>query len=1036
MESDDCSVKVAVHIRPLIGDERLQGCKDCVTVVSGKPQVQIGSHSFTFDHVYGSSGSPSTEMYQECAAPLVDGLFQGYNATVLAYGQTGSGKTYTMGTGCGDISQTGIVPQVMNALFSKIETLKDHIEFQIHVSFIEIHKEEVQDLLDPSTINKSETTSNGKVAHVPGKPPIQIRETSNGVITLAGSTEVSVTTLKEMAACLEQGSVSRATGSTNMNNQSSRSHAIFTITVEQMRKINTDSPENGTYSGSLKEEYLCAKLHLVDLAGSERAKRTGSDGMRFKEGVHINKGLLALGNVISALGDEKKRKDGAHVPYRDSKLTRLLQDSLGGNSRTVMIACISPADINAEETLNTLKYANRARNIRNKPVVNRDPVSSEMLKMRQQLEYLQAELSLRNGGSSCAELQVLKERIASLETANEDLCRELHEYRSRCGGVEPSEKDFKDIQAVCQDEVIGSVRPDGLKRSLQSIELSNYPMVEATTGDSREIDEEAKEWEHKLLQNSMDKELLELNRRLEEKESEMKLFDGYDPAALKQHFGKKIAEVEDEKRSVQEERNRLLAEIENLASDGQAQKLQDVHAQNLKSLEAQIQDLKKKQENQVQLLKQKQKSDDAAKRLQDEIQSIKAQKVQLQHRMKQEAEQFRQWKASREKELLQLRKEGRKSEYERHKLQALNQRQKMVLQRKTEEAAMATKRLKELLEARKSSPREHSGGTNGFGTNGQTNEKSLQRWLDHELEVMVNVHEVRHEYEKQSHVRAALAEELAVLRQVDEFAVKGLSPPRGKNGFARASSLSPNARMARISSLENMLGISSNSLVAMASQLSEAEERERAFTSRGRWNQLRSMGEAKNLLQYMFNSLAETRCQLWEKDVEIKEMKDQFKEIVGLLRQSELRRKEAEKELKLGEQAHATSLASSPLGTPPSSMKHLAEDLSTPSPMAVPAQKQLKFTPGIANGKVRDSAAFINTNKKMVPMGQVSMRKLSAIGQQSGKLWRWKRSHHQWIVQFKWKWQKPWRLSEWIRHSDDTLLKAKTRHKALPKKIM
>ncbi|KAF2571101.1 hypothetical protein F2Q70_00000259 [Brassica cretica] len=982
MESDDCSVKVAVHIRPLIGDERLQGCKDCVTVVSGKPQVQIGSHSFTFDHVYGSTGTPSTEMYQECAAPLVDGLFQGYNATVLAYGQTGSGKTYTMGTGCGDTSQTGIVPQVMNALFTKIETLKDQIEFQIHVSFIEIHKEEVQDLLDPSTINKSDTTSNGKVAHVPGKPPIQIRESSNGVITLAGSTEVSVSTLKEMAACLDQGSVSRATGSTNMNNQSSRSHAIFTITVEQMRKINTDSPENGTCNGSLKEEYLCAKLHLVDLAGSERAKRTGSDGMRFKEGVHINKGLLALGNVISALGDEKKRKDGAHVPYRDNLHVGFLGFPWGQQQN----CDDSPADINAEETLNTLKYANRARNIRNKPVVNRDPVSSEMIKMRQQLEYLQAELSLRNGGTSCAELQALKERIACLETTNEDLCRELHQYRSRYAGVEHSEKDFKDIQA---DEII---RPDGLKRSLHSIESSNYPMVEATIGDSREIDEEAKEWEHKLLQNSMDKELHELNRRLEEKESEMKLFDGYDPAALKQHFGKKIAEVEDEKRAVQEERNRLLAEIENLASDGQAQKLQDVHAQNLKSLEAQIQDLKKKQESQVQLLKRKQKSDDAARRLQEEIQSIKAQKVQLQHRMKQEAEQFRQWKASREKELLQLRKEGRKSEYERHKLQALNQRQKMA----------------------------------------------LQRWLDHELEVMVNVHEVRHEYEKQSHVRAALAEELSVLRQVDEFAAKGLSPPRGKNGgFARASSLSPNARMARISSLENMLGISSNSLVAMASQLSEAEERERAFTSRGRWNQLRSMGEAKNLLQYMFNSLAETRCQVWEKDVEIKEMKDQFKEIVGLLRQSELRRKEAEKELKLREQELATSLASSPLGTPPSAVKHLAEDMNNThsSPMTVPAQKQLKFTPGIANGKVRDSAAFINANKKMVPMGQVSMRKLSAVGQQSGKLWRWKRSHHQWIVQFKWKWQKPWRLSEWIRHSDETLLKAKPRHKALPNKI-
>ncbi|KAG8632651.1 kinesin-like protein KIN-4A isoform X2 [Manihot esculenta] len=854
--AEDCCVKVAVHVRPLIGDERAQGCKDCVTVVSGKPQVQIGTHSFTFDHVYGSTGSSSSAMFEECIAPLVDGLFQGYNATVLAYGQTGSGKTYTMGTGFKDGCQTGIIPQVMNVLFSKIENLKHQTEFQLHVSFIEILKEEVRDLLDPSSLNKSDAANGhtGKV-NVPGKPPIQIRETSNGVITLAGSTEISVSTLKEMAACLEQGSLSRATGSTNMNNQSSRSHAIFTITLEQMRKLNPLFPGDNCTNESMNEEYLCAKLHLVDLAGSERAKRTGSDGLRFKEGVHINRGLLALGNVISALGDEKKRKEGVHVPYRDSKLTRLLQDSLGGNSKTVMIACISPADINAEETLNTLKYANRARNIQNKPVVNRDPMSSEMLRMRQQLEYLQAELCSRGGGTSSDEVQVLKERIAWLEAANEDLCRELHEFRSSCTAVNQRETDAKD-GSTCY------VKSDGLKRSLHSIESTDYQMGETMPGDSREIDEEvAKEWEHTLLQNTMDKELHELNRRLEEKESEMKLFGGVDTVVLKQHFGKKIMELEDEKKAVQQERDRLLAEIENLSasSDGQTQKLQDIHAQKLKALEAQILDLKKKQENQVQLLKQKQKSDEAAKRLQDEIQSIKAQKVQLQHRIKQEAEQFRQWKASREKELLQLRKEGRRNEYERHKLQALNQRQKMVLQRKTEEAAMATKRLKELLEARKSSARDNSAFANGNGTNGQSNEKSLQRWLDHELEVMVNVHEVRFEYEKQSQVRAALAEELAVLKQVDEFASKGLSPPRGKNGFARASSMSPNARMARISSLENMLSISSNSLVAMASQLSEAEERERAFTIRGRWNQLRSMGDAKNLLQYMFNSLADAR---------------------------------------------------------------------------------------------------------------------------------------------------------------------------------
>ncbi|TYG63364.1 hypothetical protein ES288_D06G023700v1 [Gossypium darwinii] len=760
-----------------------------------------------------------------------------------------------------------------------------------------------------------------------------------------------------MAACLEQGSLSRATGSTNMNNQSSRSHAIFIITLQQM-PITGDGSTNDV----MNEEYLCAKLHLVDLAGSERAKRTGSDGMRFKEGVHINNGLLALGNVISALGDEKKRKEGIHVPYRDSKLTRLLQDSLGGNNRTVMIACISPADINAEETLNTLKYANRARNIQNKPVVNRDPMSNEMLKMRQQLQYLQAELCARGGSD---EVQVLKERIAWLEATNEDLCQKLHEYRKKCNITEQCEID------------------------------------------SRNFDEEAaKEWEHKLLQNTMDKELHELNRRLEEKESKMKLFGG-DTVALKQHFGKKIQELEDGKRAVQQERDRLLAEIENLSagSEGQKQRVQDIHAQKLKSLEAQILDFKRKQENQVQVLKLKHKSDEATKQLQDEIQFIKAQKVQLQHRIKQEADQFRQWKASREKELLQLRKEGWRNEYERHKLQAINQRQKMVLQRKTEEAAMATKRLKELLKARKSSAQDNSGMLL------QTNEKALQQWLEHELEVVVNVHEVRSEYESQSQVRAAMAEELAVL----------------KNRFARASSMTLNARMTRIASLENMLNISSDSLIAMASQLSEAEERERSLTNRGRWNQLRSMGDAKNLLQYMFNSLGDARCQLWEKDMEIKEMKEQLKELVSQLRQSELQREDVENELKLREQAVAIALATSP-----NSLKHIADDMNgSLSPMSVPVQKQLKYSPGIVNVPVRELVSFIDQTRKMVPLSQLPMKKLVAIGRPgNGKLWRWKRWHNKWHVQYKWKWQKPWRLSEWIRHSDENIIKAKPRSRS------
>lgn len=1028
--SETCSVKVALHIRPLIADERLQGCKDCVSVVPRLPQVQIGTHSFTFDHVYGNGGAESSAMFEQCVAPLVDGLFQGYNATVLAYGQTGSGKTYTMGTGFKDGCHTGLIPQVMGALFNKIETLKHQTEFQLHVSFIEILREEVRDLLDSASESKSVVANGhaGKVA-VPGKSPIQIREASNGVITLAGSTEVAVSTLQEMAACLEQGSLCRATGSTNMNNQSSRSHAIFTITLEQMRKLHSVSPVNDTPDEDMGEEYFCAKLHLVDLAGSERAKRTGTDGLRLKEGIHINKGLLALGNVISALGDEKKRKEGMHVPYRDSKLTRLLQDSLGGNSKTVMIACISPADINAEETLNTLKYANRARNIQNKPVANRDLISNEMQQMRQQLKYLQAELCTRGVRAASDEVQVLRERIAWLEATNEDLSRKLHEYRSRCAITEKCEIDAYEGHAT-------SAKSDGLKRNFQSMDSSEYYMDEGISGDSSgEIDEAAKEWEHTLIQSTMDKELNELNKCLEQKESEMKLFGGVDTEVLKQQFRKKILELEEEKRTVQQERDQLLVEIENLAanSDGQAQKTQDTHSQKLKALEAQILDLKKKQESHFELLKQKQRSDEAANRLQAEIQYIKAQKVQLQHKIKQEAEQFRQWKASQEKELLQLRKEGRRNEHERHKLEALHQRQKMVLQRKTEEAAMASKRLKELLEARKSSPRESSANSNGHLSPGQGNEKSLRRWLDHELEVMVKVHEVRLQHEKQKQEHAALAEELALLKQVNQLSPNGGSPQEGKNGHrhTRLMLMSPNARMARIAFLENMLRVSASALATMASQLSEAGERERNFIGRGHWNQIRSMGEAKNLLQYMFTAAADDRCRLWEKDMEIKETKDELNDLLILLRQSEIQRKELLKEQKMREQAVAIAFASSASDSSCSSSKHYADDMSGHlSPMLLPAPKQLKFTPGIVNGPARESVAFLDQTGKIVPLGHLSMKKLAALGQ-TGKLWRWKRSHHQWLLQFKWKWQKPWKLSEWIKHSDETIMRSRPRSQAL-----
>uniref|UniRef100_A0AAV2IWP7 Kinesin-like protein n=1 Tax=Knipowitschia caucasica TaxID=637954 RepID=A0AAV2IWP7_KNICA len=252
---------------------------------------------------------------------------------------------------------------------------------------LQLYNEEVLDLFD--TTRDLETRKQ--------KSNIKIHEDASGGIYTVGLTTRSVTSAAEMIQCLKLGALSRTTASTQMNVQSSRSHAIFTIHLCQVRVCSPENNNDNETDNRLANdsdinefETLTAKFHFVDLAGSERLKRTGATGDRAKEGISINCGLLALGNVISALGDRSKRS--SHVPYRDSKLTRLLQDSLGGNSQTVMIACISPSDRDFMETLNTLKYANRARNIKNKVVVNQDRASQQISALRTEIARLQMEL--------------------------------------------------------------------------------------------------------------------------------------------------------------------------------------------------------------------------------------------------------------------------------------------------------------------------------------------------------------------------------------------------------------------------------------------------------------------------------------------------------------------------------------------------------------------------------------------------------------------------------------------------------------------
>uniref|UniRef100_A0A2K5HF72 Kinesin-like protein KIF21A n=1 Tax=Colobus angolensis palliatus TaxID=336983 RepID=A0A2K5HF72_COLAP len=381
-----------------LAKEKIEGCHICTSVTPGEPQVFLGKDkAFTFDYVFDID-SQQEQIYIQCIEKLIEGCFEGYNATVFAYGQTGAGKTYTMGTGF-DVNiveeEQGIISRAVKHLFKSIEE-KKHIaiknglpppDFKVNAQFLELYNEEVLDLFDTTR----DIDAKNK------KSSIRIHEDSTGGIYTVGVTTRTVNTESEMMQCLKLGALSRTTASTQMNVQSSRSHAIFTIHVCQTRvcpQIDADSATDNkiiSESAQMNEfETLTAKFHFVDLAGSERLKRTGATGERAKEGISINCGLLALGNVISALGDKSKR--ATHVPYRDSKLTRLLQDSLGGNSQTIMIACVSPSDRDFMETLNTLKYANRARNIKNKVMINQDRASQQINALRSEITRLQMEL--------------------------------------------------------------------------------------------------------------------------------------------------------------------------------------------------------------------------------------------------------------------------------------------------------------------------------------------------------------------------------------------------------------------------------------------------------------------------------------------------------------------------------------------------------------------------------------------------------------------------------------------------------------------
>uniref|UniRef100_A0A4W3J3Z5 Kinesin family member 27 n=1 Tax=Callorhinchus milii TaxID=7868 RepID=A0A4W3J3Z5_CALMI len=420
---EETTVKVAVRIRPLLPKEILHNHQVCVRVVPNTQQVVIGKdRAFTFDFVFGQK-SAQEEVYSSCIKPLIISAIEGYNATVLAYGQTGSGKTYTIGGGhiaAVSDEEKGIIPHAIHEIFQSIAE-HHNTDFHVKVSYIEVYKEELRDLLELESTSKE----------------LHIREDEKGNTVIIGAKEWDVETSDETMTLLETGNAARHTGTTQMNEHSSRSHAIFTMYLNQKRPKNATS--NNAEDYTINETRGCvqlisSKFHFVDLAGSERVTKTGNTGERFKESVQINSGLLALGNVISALGDSRRKS--AHIPYRDAKITRLLKDSLGGNAKTVMIACISPSSSSFDESLNSLKYANRARNIRNKPIVNYDPewdrideMEFEIKTLREALQHQHSSLVTRTSQVSQDLSSQDKKRIHALEDQVAQLQVESYHYK-------------------------------------------------------------------------------------------------------------------------------------------------------------------------------------------------------------------------------------------------------------------------------------------------------------------------------------------------------------------------------------------------------------------------------------------------------------------------------------------------------------------------------------------------------------------------------------------------------------------------------
>lgn len=417
MSSKSECIQVVIRCRPLSKKEIENGNEKVVKMVEreDKGEVIVGREGdeeppkiFTFDKVFDEKVEQEY-LFDHTARAIVGNVFEGYNGTIFAYGQTGTGKTHTMEGELSPKSMRGVMSRCFETVFKCIDEVKD-AQFLVRASYLEIYKENIRDLLSSNPKNKL-------IMHEKPDTGVYVKDLSSFICK----------GFEEMQAVQDTGRKNKSMGATAMNDRSSRSHSVFTLTLE-CSEVGPDG----------KDHIRVGKLNMVDLAGSERQSKTNATGTRLEEAIKINLSLTCLCQVISALTDSKS----TYVPYRDSQLTRLLQDSLGGNTKTVMISNIGPADYNIEETINTLRWASRAKNIKNKPRINEDPKDAmlrefqdEIRKLRAQLEMIQdgkdptATLGIIGGKPQIVEKVIVKKDEKKLKELEEKLKREKEEIR-------------------------------------------------------------------------------------------------------------------------------------------------------------------------------------------------------------------------------------------------------------------------------------------------------------------------------------------------------------------------------------------------------------------------------------------------------------------------------------------------------------------------------------------------------------------------------------------------------------------------------